>query len=82
MNGRPHSFQVTMRRFGRRLDVQSLLEELPMRAYFFDCLLLENEVIADRPLSERVAALRRAVPGDQRMPLLVTADEAAAAGVL
>lgn len=77
--GRPHPFQVTMRRFGRRLNVESLLQELPMRAFFFDCLLLEGEAFVDRPLVERMAALERAVPADARIPLLVTADEAAAA---
>lgn len=37
-SGRPHPFQVTMRRFGRKLDVERLRAELPMRAVFFDCL--------------------------------------------
>lgn len=77
--GRPHPFQVTMRRFGRRLNVESLLQELPMRAFYFDCLLLEGEALADRPLSERLAALQRAVPAHARIPLLVTADGAEAA---
>ena len=76
---RPHSFQVTMRRFGRRQDVQSLLDELPMHAFFFDCLLLEGEVLADRPMSDRLAALDRAVPARSRMPRLQTADENQAA---
>ena len=76
---RPHPFQVTMRRFGRRLNVPSLLAELPMRAFFFDCLLLDDEVMADRPMNERVAALDRAVPPAQRIPRLLTTDAAAAA---
>jgi len=77
--GRPHSFQVTMRRFGRRQNVQALLQELPMRAFFFDCLLLEGEVLADRPMTERLAALARAVPEQDRIPHLVTSEEGAAA---
>ncbi|MEO6187045.1 MAG: ATP-dependent DNA ligase [Steroidobacteraceae bacterium] len=77
-DGRPHPFQITMRRFGRSLNVQAMLEKLPMRAYFFDCLLLDGEVLTERPLSERMAALARAVPDSQRMPQLVTADEAQA----
>lgn len=77
--GRPHAFQNTMRRFGRRLNVQSLLEELPMRAFFFDCLLLDGEVLVDQPMSQRMAALQRAVPPALRVPHLVTADENAAA---
>src|SRR3974390_283904 len=34
----PRPFQVTMRRLGRKLDVESLRKELPLHAYFFDCL--------------------------------------------
>jgi DNA ligase 1 len=77
--GRPNSFQVTMRRFGRRLNVDSLLQQLPMRAFYFDCLLLDGEVLVGRPMSERMAALQRAVPKDSRMPQLVTGDETEAA---
>ncbi|MEJ0099477.1 MAG: ATP-dependent DNA ligase [Pseudomonadota bacterium] len=76
--GRPHPFQISMRRFGRKLNVQALLEELPMRAFFFDCLLLDGTVLVDAPLQERVAALVRAVPAELRIPSLVTADEDAA----
>ncbi|HEX4151429.1 MAG TPA: hypothetical protein VHY75_04385, partial [Steroidobacteraceae bacterium] len=38
--GRPRPFQITMRRFGRKLDVEKLRSELPIRAFFFDCLRL------------------------------------------
>ncbi len=77
-DGRPQPFQVTMRRFGRSLNVQALLEKLPMRAYYFDCLLLDGEVLTEQPLSERMAALARAVPASERMPQLVTTQEAQA----
>jgi DNA ligase-1 len=77
--GRPHPFQVTMRRFGRKLNVQALLDELPMRAYFFDCLLHDGDVLADQPMNVRVQALESAVPVEARIPKLVTADGAAAA---
>jgi len=73
--GRPHPFQVTMRRFGRKLDVEKLRAELPMRAYFFDCLRLSDESLADRPTRDRYEALARAVPGDLIIPRLVTASE-------
>jgi len=59
--------------------VQALLDELPMHAFFFDCLWLDGEVITDRPFSERRALLERAVPEERRIPRLVTADEAEAA---
>jgi len=79
-NGRPYPFQITMRRFGRRLDVDALRAELPMRAFFFDCLRLEGQSLVDRPLRERHAALADAVPEALRIPRIVTAsaDEAQA----
>jgi DNA ligase-1 len=41
-DGRPHPFQLTMRRFGRKLDVEALRTELPLSVFFFDCLYLEG----------------------------------------
>jgi DNA ligase-1 len=76
--GRPHPFQVTMRRFGRKLDVDTLRAELPMQAFYFDCLRFEGRSLADRPTHERFAALELAVPQAVRIPRLVT-DSATAA---
>lgn len=80
--GRPRPFQTTMRRFGRKLDIDALLGTLPLRAYFFDCLMLDGEALVDRPLQQRLEALKRAVPADMVMPSLRTADAAAAAAFL
>ena len=76
--GRPHPFQITMRRFGRKLDVEAVRSGLPVRAFFFDCLRHDELSIADRPMSERFAALAAAVPAAALVPRLVTATEAAA----
>jgi DNA ligase 1 len=76
--GRPHPFQITMRRFGRRLEVEALRTSLPIRAYFFDCLRLGEASLADRPTRERYAALARAVPSDAQVPRLVTSSATAA----
>src|SRR6202042_19441 len=75
-SGRPHPFQITMRRFGRKLNVAALRGELPIGAFFFDCLREGQDSLADRPTVERVAALARIVPSDMRMPRLVTSSEA------
>jgi DNA ligase-1 len=77
-SGRPHPFQVTMRRFGRKLDVESLRAELPLRAFFFDCLRFEHESLADRPARDRFEALARAIPDSLQMPRLITASDAEA----
>jgi DNA ligase-1 len=76
--GRPHPFQITMRRVGRRLDVEALRAGLPLKAFFFDCLRIEEESIADRPMRERFEALARSVPVGALMPRLVTTAESAA----
>ena len=51
-----------MRRFGRRLDVEALREELPLTPFFFDCLALDGEALLDRPAEERFGALAAAAP--------------------
>ena len=73
---RPHPFQVTMRRFGRKLDVERMRKELPMRAFFFDCLRYDGESLVDWPTRERYRKLVEAVPEPLRVPRLVT-DSAA-----
>jgi DNA ligase-1 len=72
---RPHPFQITMRRFGRKLNVESLRATLPIRAYFFDCLHCDGRSIVDRPTRERFEALAEAVPESLRVPRLVTSAE-------
>ncbi len=76
---RPLPFQVTMRRFGRKLDIEPMRTTLPIRAYFFDCLLLEGVTLIDHRTTERFAALAGAVPADARVPRLVTSTPTAAA---
>jgi DNA ligase-1 len=73
-DGRPHPFQTTMRRFGRRLEVAQLRVELPLTALFFDILLHDGESLADNPFSERLERLDRIIPDSLRVPRIVTAD--------
>ncbi|HSG38879.1 MAG TPA: ATP-dependent DNA ligase [Thermoanaerobaculia bacterium] len=72
-DGSPHPFQITMRRFGRKLDVPRLRGELPLTPFFFDVLHLDGDDLIDRPAGERFAALTEAVPG-LAVPRVVTAD--------
>jgi DNA ligase 1 len=73
--GRPLPFQVTMRRFGRKLNVQELRNKLPMRAFFFDCLHYEDHSIEDQPTRRRLEYLARAVPTAAQIPRLITRSE-------
>ena len=62
-DGMPHPFQVTMRRFGRRLEVDALRRELPLTTSFFDLLRADGQDLLDAPLAERAAALAAVAPG-------------------
>jgi DNA ligase-1 len=73
-DGRPHPFQLTMRRFGRKLDVEALRRELPLSVFFFDCLYLDGVPLVDRPASERHDLLRSALPPNAVAPSLITDD--------
>jgi DNA ligase 1 len=77
-DGMPQPFQVTMRRFGRKLDVAALRETLPLTAWFFDCLFFDGQPLIDHPQDERIGALGAALPKDLIVPRLVTDDSAAA----
>jgi DNA ligase-1 len=74
-DGRPHPFQVTMRRFGRKLDDGALREQLPLSVFFFDCLFSGGTPLVDQPLSERRRALADAIHQVNLTPWLVTANE-------
>ena len=54
---RPYPFQITMRRFGRKLNVDAMRADLPIRAFFFDCLHFQGQSIVDKPTRERFDAL-------------------------
>jgi DNA ligase-1 len=75
-------FQTTMRRFGRRLDVDRLADEMPLASFFFDCLHLDGEDLIDRPTQARWEALAGVVPAERRIGRRLVADPAAAEAFL
>jgi DNA ligase 1 len=77
-DGSPLPFQTTMRRFGRRLDVERIRDELPVTLFLFDLLYLDGTSLLDEPLARRSALLVGAVPQAVLVPRLVTgsAEEA------
>lgn len=81
-DGRPHPFQVTMRRFGRKSDVGRVGAELPLTLFAFDCLHRDGDDLIDAPVTERFAALHDATGGRHLVPRLVTGDPADAAAFL
>jgi DNA ligase-1 len=77
-NGRPQPFQVSMRRFGRRLDVESLAQELPMTPFWFDLLYLNGSPVVDEAQAVRFRQLAGLAPAQNLIPNLVTGDAALA----
>lgn len=73
-DGRPHRFQVTASRFGRREPGT----EQPLSVFFFDVLHLDGTDLIDAPTVERQAALDRVIPTELRPDRLVTSDVVAA----
>jgi len=79
---RPLPFQVTMRRFGRRTNIDEMMRTLPMSDVYFDCLYRDGDELIDRSLTDRLDALSDVVPGSSLIEQTVTDDPARAATVL
>ena len=75
--GRPHRFQVTSSRFGRRGGRDAA--DQPLSVFFFDVLHLDGTDLLDLPTTERLTRLDAIVPAAQRVDRLATSsvDEAA-----
>ena len=73
-DGSPLSFQLTMRRFGRKLEIEAMRRELPLSVFFFDCLLHEGDALIERPAQARFDALAGSVPQQSIIPRIVTSE--------
>ena len=76
-DGTPLPFQETMRRFGRRLEVDRLRTELPLTPFFFDCLYTDGRPLTGTPQRDRFATLTEAA-GKLAVPHRIISDPAAA----
>ncbi|HUB79662.1 MAG TPA: ATP-dependent DNA ligase [Bryobacteraceae bacterium] len=73
-DGRPQPFQVTARRFGRKLGLDRMRAELPLTPYWFDLLYLDGQPLIDEAQARRFSALSSLAPAESLVPHLVTAD--------
>ncbi|HZT30688.1 MAG TPA: ATP-dependent DNA ligase [Bryobacteraceae bacterium] len=80
--GRPQPFQVTARRFGRKLDLDRMRQELPLTTFWFDLLYLDGQSLMDEAHARRFAALEELAPPAALVPYMVTADHGRAAEFL
>ena len=80
-DGRPQPFQVTARRFGRKLDLDRVRAEIPLTPFWFDLLYLNGGSLLDEPQKRRFDALSM-LARDSLMPHLLTSDPALASEFL
>jgi DNA ligase-1 len=80
--GRARPFQDTMRRFGRKLEVEERRGKLPLSLFVFDCLHADGDDLIDKPLVDRLERLGALLPPAQSVPRLVTSERAAAQAFL
>jgi len=66
--GRPRPFQTSMRRFGRKLDVERMMSELPMSPFWFDLLYLNGAPLIDESQARRFSELERLAPTEMLAP--------------
>jgi DNA ligase-1 len=81
-DGRPQPFQVTMRRFGRKVDLETIRAELPLTPVWFDLLYCDDQPLIDHPQSERFTILRGLSPPDHLIPHITTSNPKTAASFL
>ena len=72
-DGRPHRFQITASRFGRRGGATSAAAQ-KLSVFFFDLLHVDGVDLLDLPADERIARLDAIVPDTQRVDRLLTSD--------
>jgi DNA ligase-1 len=72
--GRPMPFQIIMRRFGRRLDVERLRGELPLHPVWFDLLYADGGPVIDEAQSRRFESLAAIAPAGTLVSHLITGD--------
>jgi ATP-dependent DNA ligase I len=61
-DGRPWPFQITMRRFGRKLEVEKMRAELPIAPFWFDLLYLDGGGLLQEPQRRRFEILKKLAP--------------------
>lgn len=75
--GRPMPFQYVIRRFRRKHEIDSMMEQIELVPQVFDILYLDGESLVDRPFSERRRNLEETLH-DHVAPQFQTGDPARA----
>jgi DNA ligase-1 len=81
-DGRPQPFQVTMRRFGRKAELDRLRAEVPLTPIWFDLLYFDGQPLIDHPQAERFEMLRTLAAPAHLVPHTTTTNPETAAEFL
>jgi DNA ligase-1 len=81
-DGTPHPFQITMSRFGKKLDVARARTEVPLTPFFFDLLYLNGGSLVDETTRRRSLALMETVPESMLIPRISTSSQSEAQAFL
>ena len=74
-DGRPLPFHHVLKRFRRKHDIASHIEQIALVPNIFDIVWIDGETLIDLPLSERRKRLETAVSGEYVAPQLMSGDE-------
>jgi DNA ligase 1 len=72
--GRPELFQVVASRTMSSADVPAAAERLPLQAFFFDLLRLDDHDLLDQPLTRRIEVMAKILPPSLIVPRAVCSD--------
>ncbi|WP_455392428.1 ATP-dependent DNA ligase [[Eubacterium] cellulosolvens] len=70
-------FQMVSRRRGRKYEIESAVEEFPIKLFLFDCLYLDGEPLTNEPLLTRRQKLSEIIKPRPRLELsnmIITSD--------
>lgn len=73
-DGRPHPFQDTMRRFGRKAEVERMRGSLPLSVFVFDSLHRDGTDLIDMATKARFEIVADTVPPEHQIARIVTSD--------
>ncbi|HKF88379.1 MAG TPA: ATP-dependent DNA ligase [Propionibacteriaceae bacterium] len=73
-DGRPELFQVVASRTMSSADVPAAAERLPLQAFFFDLLRVDDHDLLDQPLTRRIEVMAKILPPSLIVPRAICSD--------
>lgn len=77
-DGRPYPFQELMRRFRRVHGIEAAVNDIPLRLFLFDCLLIDGASLIDESYQSRWQQLTQLSGGDHLAARQLVSDAAEA----